>query len=85
MLQYMFSRGWNKNGQRIVSTSPSIKKNKYTLYKLHLSRNIKQIKYRQVKWSYYIEQWGNIEQSYFFHGNSPISFYNSYVTSMFVF
>ena len=33
-----------------------------------------------IKWGY-IEQQGDIEQSYFFHGNSLISFYNSHVRS----
>ena len=33
-----------------------------------------------IKWGY-IEQRGDIEQSYFFHGNSLISFYNRHVAS----
>ena len=33
-----------------------------------------------IKWGY-IEQWGDIEQSYFFHGHSLISVYNSHVAS----
>ena len=41
---------------------------------------VKQMLLHTVKWGY-IEQQGNIEQSYFFHGNSLISFYNSHVAS----